>query len=170
VAEKLFEDRGVPLPASRRIAFADAGAAGGGGGTTVIPRLSAGARGLGFFVVAIVDGDKDAAGVQAIANDADLVIRLPDGFAVERAILNGLTDQEIRQGFADVDVVLPTDFATATGADLELLAIGLLKQRGGVHSQFLDGLPTTVHPALAGRVLETAVNGVLARQLGLVQL
>jgi hypothetical protein len=46
----------------------------------------------------------------------------------------------------------------------------VLKQRGGIHSQFLDGLPTNTQPALAARVLETAVNGVLARQRGLVQL
>jgi hypothetical protein len=170
VAERLFGNRGVPLPASRRIAFADASAAGGGGGSSAIPKLAAGARGLGFFVAAIVDGDKDEGVVQAVVDSADLVIRLPEGFAVERAILDGLSDEEIRQGFADVDVVLPVDLATVAGSDLEDVAIALLKQRGGVHSQFLDGLPPTAHPALASGVLEAAVNGVLARQRGLVQL
>lgn len=170
IAERLFHQESVALPGSRRIAFADAGAAGGGGGSSVIPKLTAGARRLGFFTVAILDGDKDETAIQDTMNDADLVVRLPDGCAIERAILDGLTDPIIRDAFAELDVVPPADFNTITDAALRTAAIGLLKQRGGTHSQFLDALPAGVHPALARRVLETAVTGVSTRQRGFVQL
>jgi putative ATP-dependent endonuclease of the OLD family len=43
LADRLFRDENLPLPAARRIAFADGGAAGGGGGSSVIPKLAEGA-------------------------------------------------------------------------------------------------------------------------------
>jgi putative ATP-dependent endonuclease of OLD family len=169
VAERLFRDEGVPLPAARRIAFADAGAA-GAGGSSVLPKLAAGAGRLGFFTAVILDGDKDETAIQAATTNADLVIRLPERHAVERAILHGVADEAIRTALQQLDVVLPANLPDLGDADLRDAAVAVLKQRGGVHSQFLEARPAGVHPSLARTVLDTAVEGILRRQRGLVQL
>jgi hypothetical protein len=169
VAERLFRDEGVPLPEARRIVFADGGAA-GGGGSSVLPKLASGASRLGFFTVVILDGDKDETAVHEATSTADLVIRLPEGHAVERAILDGLTDETIRSALQELDVALPPNLTELGDSDLRSAGVTVLKQKGGVHSHFLDALPVDVHPALARNVLAAAVDGVVNRQRVLVQL
>ncbi|MDP9225501.1 MAG: hypothetical protein M3P18_16995, partial [Actinomycetota bacterium] len=170
VAEKLFREEGIPLPAARRIEFADGGAAGGAGGSSVIPKLAEGARRLGFFTVAVIDGDKDETAIQGAVDSADLVLRLPERQAIERAILDGLDDETIRHALSQLDIALPPNLADLGESELRDSAVTLLKQRGGVHGHFVDALPAGAHPGLARCVLETAVEGVLTRQHGLVQL
>lgn len=170
VADRLFRDENIPLPAARRIAFADGGAAGGGGGSSVIPRLAEGARRLGFFTVAILDGDKDETQIELAEASADAVIRLPERHAVERALIDGLDDSAIQAALTQLDAHLPANLADLTGDELRDAAITALKQRGGLHSQFVDALPAGTHPALAKRVLEQAVNAVITRRRGLIEL
>lgn len=78
---KLHNEDGVPLLAAQRIALLDAGAADQSGGHTAIPRLAQLARGLGFYVIAVIDWDRDAAIAQQCLSEnlahAHVVIRWP---------------------------------------------------------------------------------------------
>jgi putative ATP-dependent endonuclease of the OLD family len=170
VAERLFEEGSSSLPAAKRIALADVGATDASGGVSAIPKLAAGARRLGFFTVAVIDGDKDQTAVQDVVDAADLVIRLPEKCAIERALVDGVDDASIRQAFDQLDVASPNELDALATDDLQKRAVALLKQRGGVHGQFVDSLPPGVTPPLAKRILERAVAGVIQRERGLVQL
>lgn len=173
LTERLLRDEGVPLPAATRVAIADAGAADASGGSSAQLRLAEAATRLGFFVVAVADGDT---GDQANAELATLtaaagaVIRLPDGHAIERAILDGLNEEEIRNALSELDVPLPTGLADASGKELLDIAVDLLKKRGGLHAQFLDALPAGTQPLLARRVLEVGLESIARRTRGLIQL
>jgi hypothetical protein len=67
-------------------------------------------------------------------------------------------------------VASPNELDALATDDLQKRAVALLKQRGGVHGQFVDSLPPGVTPPLAKRILERAVAGVIQRERGLVQL
>jgi putative ATP-dependent endonuclease of OLD family len=170
LAERLLRDDGVPLPAARRIAIADAGAVDASGGSSALPRLADAARKLGLFTVVVIDGDKDETAIQAAVDASDAVIRLPRSKAVERAILDGLDESVVRDAVSELDVPVPPRFAEATGGALLEIATDLLKKQGGLHAQFLDALPRGTQPALARRVLEAAIEAVGERKQGLIQL
>ena len=173
VAERRLGVRETPLPAAQRIALADAGAADSSGGASAIPRLVAFARGLGFFGVVVLDGDTDDQGQIALAaalNEAHAVIRLPDGIAIERALLDGLSDAEIRTGLHDLDIQLQSDPASVSGDELRELGRRTIKSAGGLHAQFVDALPPATLPALPSRVLDEIEHVVRDRRGGLTQL
>jgi len=173
VADRLLREQGIPLPAAHRVAFADAGAAEGSGGVSALPRLAHSIKQLGFFTVAVADGDRaqqSEAEIASLLEAADAVIRLPDGFAIELALLHGLTDETIRATLRELDADLPTDLDDRVGPALRTLARKTLKQRGGLHAQFLDALPVGCNPDLACRILETAVRVAAASDPGLTQL
>jgi len=173
LAERLLRDDGEALPAARRIAIVDAGAAEGAGGSSAVPRLATAARRLGFFTIVVIDGDtgeQAEAELQTALAAADAVIRLPDGKAIELAILEGLTDDEIREAIGELEADQPPRLHEHAGDDLITLSRKLLKQRGGLHAQYLDALPPGRQPALARRVLEQIRTAAEARTTGLIQL
>lgn len=161
-AMKLHAEKGVPLLAAHRIALLDAGAADQSGGHTAIPRLAQLARRLGFHVVAIIDWDRDAAIAQQCLSEnlanANVVIRWPQGHAIERAILSGLDDGVIRAALKEVGQALAVtpDFEPAdlSGAELVKRAGKLLKSSGGLHAPFLEALPKGTHSTLLQKCLE----------------
>jgi hypothetical protein len=104
----------IPLPAGQRVALADAGAIDASGGSSATPRLCEAARQLGFFTVAVIDGDpNDQAIINANLTAADAVVRLPDGMAIERALLDGLADEVIHKALGQLAVQLPADHDAA---------------------------------------------------------
>jgi hypothetical protein len=161
-AMKLHAEEGIPLLAAQRIALLDAGAADQSGGHTAIPRLAQLARRLGFHVIAVVDWDRDAAIAQPSLTDnlahAHVVIRWPQGFAIERAILSGLDDGAIRTALKDVGQALAVtpdfDPAALSGAELVKRSAKFLKSSGGLHAPFIEALPKGVHPALLRKCLD----------------
>jgi hypothetical protein len=170
VAERRLR-KGIALPAAHRVALVDAGAADASGGSSASPRLCDAARRLGFFAVAVIDGDRDDRAVtDANVAAADAVIRLPEGMAIERALLDGLEDQDVRSALARLDVQLPSDVDDLGGRDLERLARKTLKSAGGLHAQFVDALPRGKLPKLAARILDEATRCVVERDVGLHQL
>lgn len=161
-AMKLNAEEGIPLLAAQRITLLDAGAVDQSGGYTAIPRLAQLARRLGFHVIAVIDWDRDTASAQQSLTEtlahADVVIRWPQGHAIERAILSELDDVVIRAGLRDVgqalDVTPDFDPATLSGAELVTRAAKFLKSAGGLHSSFIEALPRGVHPTLLRKCLD----------------
>lgn len=169
LSERLLEADAMPLPAARGIAFADAGAE-GGGGASGLPRLASAATALGWFTIAVVDGDRGdeaEAELEAIEANADAVVRLPDGAAIERAILDGLTDEQIADALTAIGLNVPDELE---GAELVKWAVRQLKKKGGLHAQFLDALPEGTHPRLAAEILGRLVDAATDRERGLIQL
>jgi putative ATP-dependent endonuclease of the OLD family len=179
LATRLHEQEGVELPAASRVAIVDAAAADGAGGSSAIPRLLAMAKDLGFRTVAILDYDaseNDAkAALEANLKVADTVVRLPKGYAIERALVDGVDENVVRLALKELaaafGVPLPPDLDAITGNKLQHAARNVVKHGAGYHAQFLDALPEGVHPPLARSLLLTAVAAATSSDLsGLVQL
>ena len=76
LAERLLRDEDRPLPSASRVAIADAGAVDGAGGASALQRIAEAAGDLGFFTVAVIDGDQgDQAEreLQTLQESADMV-------------------------------------------------------------------------------------------------
>jgi energy-coupling factor transporter ATP-binding protein EcfA2 len=161
-ALKLHEEEDVPLLSAQRIAVLDAGAADHSGGHTAIPRLAQLARGLGFHVVTVIDWDRESTSAQQCLNEilatSDVVIRWPEGYAIERAIVDELDETVIRAALADVSqalaVSLDFDPSVLAGEDLAKRAAKFLKSSGGLHRSFVEALPRGCCSTLLRRCLE----------------
>jgi putative ATP-dependent endonuclease of OLD family len=178
IARRLFLADLDVLPAAQGIAMIHAGAADEAGGSTVVPRLALAAKRLGFRVVAVLDWDRDADQAQISLNMAlaasHAVVRLPEGAAIEVALLADLTDDTIRTAIHEVAsafaVSLPGNFGELTGNVLRAAAITFLKSSAGFHAQYVDALPDGVLPPLATELLRTAVLAARGDHDGHVQM
>lgn len=177
LARRRFAEAGTPLPLAKGVAIIDAGSADSSGGASGVPRLTAAARAMGLWTVGVIDWDRrpDAERILAEAlQSADAVVRLPEGVAIEKALLQGLDDQAIRDALCEVatasNTPLPQGMDRATGSDLHRKAMEVLKSSGGLHVQFLDALAYNDLPPLACRLLETAVSAATEHTQGHIQL
>ncbi|MGH3849409.1 MAG: hypothetical protein ACRDRT_06865, partial [Pseudonocardiaceae bacterium] len=147
----------LPLSAHGiRVVSADNGS---GGGTSQIPRVASLARQLGFRVLGLVDSDKDTAstaGVLAAIEEAcDVVVRLPEGVAVEGAIVAGVSTEFLRaaaSALPEYGIPDPT-----VNVDEDQVARALLKplHNHGLHEPFLEALiPDSGVPPLIGEALD----------------
>lgn len=159
---KLHAEEGLTLLAAQRITILDAAAIDRSGGNSAIPRLAKLARSLGFHVITVIDWDNNATAAEQclqenVAN-ADVVIRWPKGYAIERAILNGLSDELIRTALKEVSeglfVTLDFDPKLLAGADLVKRTSKLLKSSGGLHGPFIEVLPSGSLSPLVRRCLD----------------
>ena len=173
---KLNIEEGIPLLAAQRMALLDAGAAEGSGGIAAIPRLASLARQLGFYVVVLIDWDRDEeTSNQRLGQNlenAHTVIRWPKGCAIEKALLSGLDDGVIRSALEDVKEALsvplgfdPNEFS---GDQLVSRSIKFLKSSGGLHVPFVDALPNKCVPPLLRKCAEE-IRQALSKP-GLIQL
>lgn len=175
-ATKLGAEDRIPLPSAQRIAILDAGAADGSGGISAIPRLAKLARTLGFHVTALIDWDSNSTlAVERLSKNleaADVVLRWPEGHAIERAVLSGLEDGVINDVLRELSnalsVPLGFDPGSVSGAALLDRAIGFLKSSGGLHGAFIDALPEGRTPPLIRKCLEEIQRS--GSRTGLVQL
>lgn len=165
------------LPAAYSIAILDAGSADGSGGASAVARLATLAKRLGFHTIAVIDGDPGRDGEIALAaaeQAADRVIRLPNDFAVERALLEGLPDGVVIRTFKLVcdtfDVTAPTGLDDLTGRALSRAIGSAMKRSGGLHAQFVDLLPRGKVPPTLKRVLEAIIESGRERLVGTDQL
>lgn len=165
------------LPAADGIAIVDAGVVDGSGGASAVARLAILARRLGFHTIAVIDGDKGVDGqvaLDAVRDAADRVVRLPDGFAIERALIEGLSDQVVIRTLRVVcdafGVGVPSNLDSATGGDLLKAAVSILKKNGGLHAQFVELLPVKNAPPTLRAILEAVVESGENRFDGLCQL
>lgn len=174
LAIRRFDEAGIALPASSGLAIVPS-SEGGSGGSSAVVRASRLAKALGLYTVALIDGDKnDADAVLAQAAEAaDLVIRLPDGVALERACLLGLPDGVLRDTLMAVSATGVTnvpDFEALPADQLLKAAVPLLKGHGGLHAAFISALPEKVFPPLGVAMLDAAVDGMRNGTTGVVQL
>jgi hypothetical protein len=164
LARRLSRTAGTWHPAAAGVALVDAAGADGSGGSSAVIRLAAFARRLGFRVVAVIDWDaNDAPQILAQALDAaDVVVRLPERHAIERAILSGLADDVVRSTTkvlcSAFNVEPPTDLDSLSGISLQREVRKTLKGSGGLHSQFIDLLPAGSTPALLRALLRELVK------------
>jgi hypothetical protein len=176
LALRLFRESGVPLPTSRRAVLVSAGGM-GSGGSSGVPRVTQLAREMGLRTVGVIDWDRtedaDAVLEKALAC-ADVVVRLPQGVAIERAIVQGIADGTLRKTIQDTSEVAnveePADIANVTGGDLESLAIDFLKRSGGLHGVFLQALPSSDLPVVASAILSKSIEAAADQSRGLIQL
>jgi hypothetical protein len=175
--EKLFTEEGAPGLAGYKIALIDAAAAEGSGGTGAAVRLAEVAVGLGFTTVIVLDhdrADQAEAEVTAARNTADAVIRLPEGFAIERALCDGLDDRVIIDALGDLEdafsLPLPERWDELTGRELNRAAVNALKQRGGFHAEFVAALPPGEIPNAGRAIIDAAIEAGTGGTVGLSQL
>lgn len=175
VAVRRLEVNGKTLPAADGIFLAHAGAADQSGGVGAVVKLATFAVGLGFRVVVVLDGDRAGDQVESeAASICDAVVRLPPGHAIERALVEGISDNDIRKSLellrAASGVTLPSDALTATGAALRRIACDTIKSSGGLHAQFVELLPRRTIPPVAEAVLDTIREAAAGRATGVIAL
>jgi hypothetical protein len=153
-------DIGAPQLAGAQISLIHAAAADGSGGDGAIPRLAALAKQFGFHVIGVIDGDLgNEVQTERIKSAGDAVIRLPDGMAIERLLVEELDAAELREIINLLEIPTRADLLAL---DDEELRAGFTKdlKRHGLHAQLVDALNTDQIPSTAlrlfGKVVELA--------------
>ncbi|MCA4997900.1 DUF2813 domain-containing protein [Tsukamurella tyrosinosolvens] len=159
VSRRQFRDENKAPVSAFGMRFVPASAGGGEGGKQELPKIAKLAADLGLAVRVVLDHDKPGTDEDLIAElreTAELVIRLPERAAVERAIVDGLAAEELRMALAGVnqDHGLNLDVDSIDDSDLAEKCVWALKQKGGLHRTFIDALPTGATPPLAAAVLK----------------
>lgn len=159
VQTRRLAEHATPLLAAYDIQLVDAAAADASGGTSSVERLAKLARTLGLRTVAVIDYDparQAATELAAVRASAHVTIRLPEGYAIERLLMDGLDEDIIRAACIDVSAALGIqapkdsrtlqDVTTLTGSTLEKAVIKWLKDAGGMHGPFITALPDGLCP------------------------
>lgn len=159
VSQRQFRDESkAPLSAfGMRLVPASAG--GGEGGKHELPKIAKLAAELGLAVRIVLDHDKpgtDQDLIDELCEIAEMVVRLPERAAVERAIVAGLSSEELREALESIneDHDLKLDVDSIDDSDLAEKCVWALKQKGGLHRPFIDALPAGTIPPLAALVLK----------------
>ena len=140
-ADRLTSAPALPMSAHGvRLISADNG---GGGGTSQIPRVAKLAKSLGFRVVALIDGDPAKTSDDVVAEieaACDAVVRLPEGMAIERAILAGAAPNDLRAAASVLSEFGQQD-PTVSKTDDDLAgAVMRALHSNGLHEPYLTAL------------------------------
>jgi putative ATP-dependent endonuclease of the OLD family len=135
-----------------------ASAGGGEGGKQELPKIARLAGELGLAVRIVLDHDKpgtDQGLIDELVEIAEVIVRLPERAAVERAIVDGLPPEDLREALEGIneDHDLKLDVHLIDDSDLAKRCVWALKQKGGLHRPFIDALPAGTTPPLAAAVL-----------------
>lgn len=175
LALRLFNEGLSELPAAHRVALINAGASGGGGYAGVL-KVAGAAEELGLRTVAAIDGDlgEDAqTHLAKYACRASAIVRLPDGKAIEAALVDGIPREVIEDTLARIAVTAEIpwseDVHEWSDAKMTRNSIRFLKNHS-MHGQFIDSLPREHLPDLASRYLRRLVDVAIGTDAGLVQL
>ena len=159
VERRQFRDESkAPLSAfGMRLVPASAG--GGEGGKQELPKIAKLAAELGLAVRIVLDHDKpgtDKDLIDELCKIAEIVVRLPERVAVERAIVDGLAAGELREALdsTNEDHDLKLDVDSIDDSKLAEKCVWAVKQKGGLHRPFIDALPAGTTPPLAAAVLK----------------
>ena len=159
MSRRQFRDESkAPLSAfGMRLVPASTG--GGEGGKQELPKIAKLTGELGLAVRIVLDHDKPGADqdlIDELSEIAEMVVRLPERAAAERAIADGLSSEALRKALVSVsedhDVKLDVD--SIDDSDLPEKCVWALKQEGGLHRPFIDALPAGTTPPLAAAVLK----------------
>lgn len=159
VSQRQFRDESKAPVSAFGMRLVPASAGGGEGGKQELPKIARLAAELGLAVRIVLDHDKpgtDQDLIDELCAIAEMVVRLPEGVAAERAILAGLSFEEIRGALASIndDHELELDVESIDDNDLAERCVLALKNKGGLHRPFIDALPTGTTPPLAASVLK----------------
>jgi len=140
---------------------------GSDGGKDRLPDLAKLATNLGFRVRVVLDHDKPGTDTELIAKLqglAEAVIRLPERFAVERAIVYRLSENSIRTTleWLSNEYALGIDVSQLAAADLYNSTVEALKKKGGLHQPWVDALPRGQFPPVALAVLDAVTDRSLS--------
>lgn len=163
VAVYAMVDRHYPphdLPLSAHGVRLVAAGTGQDGGIDKIPHIATLAGALGFRVVALIDHDKPSPQsdqqITRVEAACDLVVRLPRGAAIERALLAGISVNHITAASATLtDYGVPDPAAGRAGEDA-VMEVCKVVHKQGLHEQLLEALyeNTGTHPPLIRKVLD----------------
>ena len=175
LALRLFNESIFDLPASHRVAIVNSGSSGGGGYAGVL-KLAGAAKDLGLRAVAAIDGDKGSEAhthISRYGDRANVIVRLPDGKAIEAALIDGIPRDVIEATLTEIAVIaeIPMSEAVQQGSisDMTRKSIRFLKKYS-MHGQFIDSIPREHIPQLASRYLMKLVEVATGSHTGLVQL
>jgi hypothetical protein len=162
VSDRFAHQAGFPVPAAYGVRLVAASFADGGHG--MVPKVCRLARQLGFRVIAALDFDKAGLGADesfATAQDvADEVVRLPLGFAIERALLHGVPGDALRAAMAALNAAWQLNLRELDFPDDDKLRSAskkALKQKSGLHAEYVALLPLASPPPVAVDLL-TAIT------------
>ena len=103
----------------------------------------------------------------------DAVLRLPDGVAIEAALVIGLPDKVLIEAISDIadvaGIAKPANIEALAGDQLIGAAISFIKSNS-LHGPFIDALPSTNLPPIAVQFLNRAVEVATGTESGLIQL
>jgi hypothetical protein len=147
-----------PMPAAYGVRFVESE------GHTEVIKICKLARQLGFRVIAGLDFDKSGQGADTSFAEAqrvaDDVVRLPEGFAMELALLHGVPRNELLNAFTELDQQwgLGLDGIDQLN-DRELRKrVAKALHKSGLHAQYVHLLSRKVRPKVAIRFLDAAVE------------
>jgi putative ATP-dependent endonuclease of OLD family len=160
VADRRLRRSGIAPPAAYGMRLVSP--PGGEGGKDRLPRVAQLATDLGFHVRVVVDHDGVGADTSLLASlvaQAEVVIRLPIKMAVERALVVGLPEANVRDAFNWLSTAygLGVDVAGIPPESLNQAAVEALKRQGGLHQPWVDALAPTAAPPVAVSVLDAIV-------------
>lgn len=148
---------GKPTPAAYGVRFVESE------GHTEVVKICKLARQLGFRVIAGLDFDKPGEGADTSFADvqqvADDVVRLPERFAIERALVYGVPRQNVIDAFTELDQEWQLglgDMERLSDSDLEKRVAKALHS-SSLHAQYVY-LLTGKAPKVAARFLDKAVE------------
>jgi putative ATP-dependent endonuclease of OLD family len=153
----LSQRRDQPTPAAYGIRLVE------GDGHTEVIKVCKLAHQLGFRVIAGLDFDKSGAGAdtsfEKVQQVADDVVRLPEKFAIELALVHGISRQVLIDVFTELNIQWQLGLPV-----LDQVEDGKLEKRiaqalhsSGLHAQYLSMLSDGLVPPIAARFLDTAV-------------
>lgn len=139
------------------------------GGHQATSRLADVAKYLQLRTVIILDGDtqeQDVANATAVAHG---VVRLPDGYAIERLLLHGIQVDQLRDTLQALIEAFQLDVAFDY-CDMDRVGREVLKSKGrGLHSSFIEALPSNVIPPLGAQLIRSIIRAAGGYN-GLIQL
>lgn len=137
-----------------------------GGGTGQIPRVADLARALGFRVIAVID-DGPVRDLPSIEASCDVVVQLPAGMAIERAILAGSSPAQLSAAAASFPAYgVPDPTVGRAGDDVAESLVQPLHKHG-LHEQFLEALmPHAGTPSVITSVLDAVATAADPRYMG----
>ena len=148
----------------------------GSGGYISVMRLAGTTKDIGLRSIAVVDGDLREDAKKFVKDNQDLadtIIRLPDGSAIELALLADLADEVMRQALCDAassaGLIIPARFDQISGNQLTNATSSFMKSNS-LHAQFVEALSPENLPPLAVRVLAEAVQAATNQSMGITQL
>jgi hypothetical protein len=153
----LSQHRNQPTPAAYGIRLVE------GDGHTEVIKVCKLARQLGFRVIAALDFDKSGAGADTsfaeVQQVADGVVRLPEKFAIELALVHGIPRQILVVFFTELNTQWQLGLS-----NLDQIEDGKLEKRiaqalhkSGLHAQYISMYPYGLVPPVAASFLDTAV-------------